>query len=120
MKLGFIGNLDEMEEFCKEMVKDRCLGVEEVFGDLLDLFVKNSRLDEVMRVFMVINFIGYKFFICKWNGLLGVFVEVRRDFSDVLLIYKEMVKLRIVFSVDILNYLIKILFDAGMVDNVLD
>lgn len=120
VKLGFTGNLDEMEEFCKEMVKDRCPGAEEALGDLLDLFVKNSRLDEAMRVLMVINSTGYKPSICKWNGLLGALVEARRDFSDVLLIYKEMVKSRIVPSVDTLNHLIKTLFDAGMVDNALD
>ena len=120
LKLGFAGNVDEMEGFCKEMVKDRCLGAEQTLGDLVDVFVGNGRLDEAMRVVLVVNSGGYKISVARWNSVLGALVEGKRDFRNVLMIYKEMVKSSTVPNVHTLNHLIKALFGAGMVDKALD
>ncbi|CAO2832481.1 unnamed protein product [Amaranthus hypochondriacus] len=119
LKLGFAGNLDEMEGFCRAMVQDRCEGAEVVLSELMDVFVGNGRLDEASRVILVMNSSGYKLCIAKWNDVLRALVEEKREFRDVLFIYKEMVKAGILPSVDTLNYLIKSLFDANMVDNAL-
>ncbi|GAB4835599.1 hypothetical protein Ancab_000507 [Ancistrocladus abbreviatus] len=119
-KLGFGGSVDEMEGFCREMLKDRCPGVEESLVDLMDIFVRNGRLSEAMRVAVTVNSNGYRLDINKFNGLLGALVEEKREFRDIMLIYKEMVKSGVVPNVDTLNHLIKALFDADKVDTALD
>ncbi|GMG99809.1 hypothetical protein Nepgr_001649 [Nepenthes gracilis] len=120
LKLGSGGNVDEIEGFCREMVRDRCPGVEEALLGLVDVFIRNGRLSEAMRVTLTMNSTGFKPSIIKYNGLLGALVEDKRDFHDVLLIYKEMVKTGIVPNVDTLNHLIKALFNADRFDSALD
>ncbi|XP_021734538.1 putative pentatricopeptide repeat-containing protein At3g16710, mitochondrial [Chenopodium quinoa] len=120
VKLGFAGNVDQMEGFCREMVRDRCHGAAEALGGLVDLFVGDGRLDEAIRVILVMNSSGFKPSLGKWNDLLGALVERERGFRDVLLVYKEMVKSGTLPNVDTLNSLIKALFDAKMVDKALD
>lgn len=120
LKLGLAGNEDQMEGFCNEMVKNKCQGAAEVLSDLVDVFVGNGRLDEAIRVILVMNSSGYKLSLDKWNDVLGALVEGKREFRDVFLIYKEMVKSGTLPSVDTLNNLIKALIDANMVDSALD
>ncbi|KAK9673330.1 hypothetical protein RND81_12G161000 [Saponaria officinalis] len=117
-KLGLAGNVDEMEGFCSEMVKFR--GGDEALGAVLDVFVSNGRLDEAMRVVLVLNSRRFKLCLRKWNNVLSGLVDGKRGFRDVMLMYKEMVKSGTVPDVDTLNNLIKALFDANMVDKALD
>lgn len=119
-KLGFAGNVDDMEGFCKEMVRERCPGTEEALVALIDLFVKNGRLSEALRILVTLNYGNYKLSISTYNVLLGALVEEKKDFSDVLLVYKEMVKSHIAPSTDTLNYLLEALFDSDRVDIALD
>ncbi|KAL2941743.1 hypothetical protein RDABS01_030093 [Bienertia sinuspersici] len=120
LKLGFSGNVDEMEGFCREMIKDKCQGAEEALSGLVDVFVGNGRLEEAIKVFLIMNSSGYKPNVGKWNDLLGALVEGKREFRDVLLVYKEMVKSRTLPNVYTLNFLIQALFNANMVDNALE
>ncbi|XP_021772500.1 pentatricopeptide repeat-containing protein At1g63130, mitochondrial-like [Chenopodium quinoa] len=120
LKLGFAGNVDQMEGFCREMVRDRCPGAAEALGGLVDVFVGDGRLDEAIRVILVMNSSGCKPTLGNWNDLLSALVEMERGFRDILLVYKEMVKSGTLPNVDTLNNLIKALFDAKMVDNALD
>ncbi|XP_059648374.1 pentatricopeptide repeat-containing protein At1g62590-like [Cornus florida] len=120
LKLGMVGNVDEMEGFCNEMVKERCANTEEALVALIELFVKHHLLMEASRVLVVMNSSGYKASITVFNVLLGALVEEKKDFQAFLFVYKEMVKAGVVPTVETLNYLLEALFEAGRVDTALD
>ncbi|GFY94325.1 hypothetical protein Acr_09g0007710 [Actinidia rufa] len=120
LKLGMTGNVDEMEGFCNEMVKEGFVGSEEALVALIDVFVKHGRVNEALRVLVTMNSGRFKPLISVFNLLLGALVEEKRDFQDVLFVYKEMVKAAIVPTTDTLNYLMEALFEADRVDTAVD
>jgi len=120
LKLGMAGNVKEMEGFCQNMVKDRCPGVEEAFVALIDTFVKHCRLSETIRVIVNMNSGGFKPSIDTFNAVLAALVDEKREFQDVMFVYKEMVKAGIVPSVDTLNHLLEALFETNNVQSALD
>lgn len=120
LKLGMGGEVEKMEGFCKNMVKERCIGCEEALLALVDSFVRNHRLNEALRVLGTLNSCNFKPSIGVFNVLLGALAEGKKDLQDVLFVYKEMVKVGIVPNVDTLNYLVEALFDANRVDSALD
>ncbi|KAJ6775654.1 hypothetical protein OIU79_018764 [Salix purpurea] len=119
-KLGIAGNVEEMEGFCQNMVKERCTGEEDVLVSLVDAFVRNFRLNEAMRVLFNMNLAGIKPSIDVFNFVLGALVEEKRGFQDVVFVYKEMVKAGVAPSIDTLNYLMEVLFETDRVDSALD
>ncbi|CAK7340428.1 unnamed protein product [Dovyalis caffra] len=119
-KLGMAGNVEEMEGFCRSMVKDRCSGAEDILVSLVDAFVRNYRLNEAMRVLVNMNLAGIKLSIDLFNSVLGALVEEKRGFQDVVFVYKEMVKAGVAPSIDTLNYLLEVLFETERVDSALD
>lgn len=120
LKLGLAGNVNEMEGFCKEMVRERCPGTEEALVALIDLFVKNGKLSEALKVLLTLNSGNFKVSIGVYNVLMCALVKEKSDFSNVLLVYKEMVKSGTVPTTDILNYLLEALFDSDRVSAALD
>ncbi|RVW28859.1 Pentatricopeptide repeat-containing protein [Vitis vinifera] len=120
LKLGMGGKIEDMEAFCSEMVREKCPGGEETLIALISSFVKHRRLSEAIRVLVIMTSNGYKFSIIEFNGLLGALVRERRDFREILLVYKEIVKAGIVPNVDTLNYLIEALFELNWIDLALD
>lgn len=116
MKLGMSGMVEEMEGFCKELIREKCVGYEEGLLRLLDLFVKERRLDEALRVFGCLRSSNCNVPIGVFNDLMGSLVEEKKDLKFVLFVYKEMVKAGIVPTVDMLNCLIEALFEANEVD----
>uniref|UniRef100_A0A2N9HZR6 Pentacotripeptide-repeat region of PRORP domain-containing protein n=1 Tax=Fagus sylvatica TaxID=28930 RepID=A0A2N9HZR6_FAGSY len=120
LKLGLAGNVKEMEGFCVNMVKDRCPGVEEKLVALIDTFVRHGRSSEAIRVLVNMNLGGYKPSIDTFNAVLGAVVEEKRDFQDVMFVYKEIVKAGIVPTVDTLNHLLEALFETNKAESALD
>lgn len=120
LKLGLAGNIEEMEGFCNEMVKENCPTFGEVFLRLIDSFVRNCRLDEALRVLSCMNSSSFKPSVGVFNVLMGALVDAKRDFKNVLFVYKEMVKVGIVPNVETLNYLLEALFEDDRVDTALD
>ena len=120
LKLGLAGNVKEMEGFCQNMVKDRCPGVEEALVALINTFVRHGRPSEAIRVLVNMNLGGYKPSIDTFNAVLGAVVEEKREFQDVMFVYKEIVKAGIVPTVDSLNYLLQALFGTNKVESALD
>ncbi|KAM7273376.1 hypothetical protein ACFE04_028040 [Oxalis oulophora] len=120
LKLGLAGNVNEMEGFCINMVKDKCLGVEQAFVSLIREFVMHCRVNEAVRVFKQMSLGGFKGSVDLCNVLLGALVKNKHDLKDVLYVYKEMVKSGVLPTVDTLNYLLEVLFDSGNVESVLD
>ncbi|KAL2460667.1 Pentatricopeptide repeat-containing protein [Abeliophyllum distichum] len=120
LKLGMSGNVEEMEGFCNEMVNDKCLGFGESLLALIDSFVKNHRLDEALRVLYVMNLSSFKPSIGLFNKIMSALLDEKKDFKDVLFVYKEMVKSGILPNIDTMNYLLDSLFEAGRVDTALD
>ncbi|GFY94330.1 hypothetical protein Acr_09g0007760 [Actinidia rufa] len=106
--------------FCNEMVKEGFVGSEEALVALIDVFVKHGRVNEALRVLVTMNSGRFKPLISVFNLLLGALVEEKRDFQDVLFVYKEMVKAAIVPTTDTLNYLMEALFEADRVDTAVD
>ncbi|KAL1802157.1 hypothetical protein ACET3Z_030804 [Daucus carota] len=115
-KLGMLGMVEEMEGFCKEMVKEQCVGFEEGLLRLLELFVKELRLDEALLVFASLRSSGCEISIGVYNVLMGSLVEEKQDLKSVLFVYKEMVKAGMVPTVDTLNFLLEALFEANQVE----
>ncbi|PIN14840.1 hypothetical protein CDL12_12526 [Handroanthus impetiginosus] len=120
LKLGMAGNVEEMEGYCNEMVREKCCGFDKSLLALIDSFVSNNRLSEALRVLYVMNSSSFKPSVGIFNALMCALVEAKRDFKDVLFVYKEMVKAGIVPNVDTLNYLLEALFESGRVDTAID
>ncbi|KAL3515867.1 hypothetical protein ACH5RR_022769 [Cinchona calisaya] len=120
LKLGLAGSVEEMEGFCNELVKENFLGFEEAFLGLIDCFVRNDKLNEALRVLYCMNSTSSRPSLGVFNVLIGALVEAKRDFKDVLFVYKEMVKVGIVPNVETLNYLLEALFEDDRVDTALD
>lgn len=120
LKLGMAGNVEEMEGFCNKMVIDKCLGFGESLLALIDSFVKNHRLNEALRVLYVMNLSSFKPSLGVFNTIMGALLEEKKEFKDVLFVYKEMVKSGILPDIDTMNYLLDSLFAAGRVDTALD
>ncbi|XP_023005663.1 pentatricopeptide repeat-containing protein At1g64583, mitochondrial-like [Cucurbita maxima] len=115
LKQGLDGNVEEMDRTCQDLVKDGCLGVEEVIVTLVNAFVRHGRTREALRVLPHVNLVGLKPSIETFNVVLAVFVEENRDIEEVLFVYKEMVKASIVPNVDTLNFLLAALFHAEQI-----
>ncbi|KAL0291824.1 UNVERIFIED_CONTAM: hypothetical protein Scaly_2619100 [Sesamum calycinum] len=77
-------------------------------------------LAEALRVLYVMNSSSFKPSIGIINALMSALVEEKRDFKDVLFVYKEMVKAGICPNIDTLNYLLAALFESGRVDTAID
>ncbi|KAG9153370.1 hypothetical protein Leryth_017270 [Lithospermum erythrorhizon] len=120
LKLGMSGNIDVMEGYCNEMVKEKCTGFGEALIGSLNCFVESCRVDAAFRVLSCVNPTSFKPNIGVLNGLMGAVVEEKRDFKDVLFVYKEMIKAGIVPNVDTVNCILKSLFQAGRDDTALD
>ncbi|KAK6915732.1 Pectinesterase inhibitor domain [Dillenia turbinata] len=120
LKWGMLGNLEEVEGFCREMVKERFSGTEETLIALINAFVNAHKIDEALRVLMVINSSGFKVSVVTYNVLLGAIVEGKMDFRVVVYVYKEMVKSGVIPNVDTLNYLLEALFDRNEVRSALE
>ncbi|KAJ1425554.1 Tetratricopeptide-like helical domain superfamily [Sesbania bispinosa] len=121
LKLGMAGNVLEMGDFCKNMVKDRCPGAEEALVALVHTFVVHCRIKEAITVLLNMNLGGYKPPVEVFNALLGALVEEEnRDFQNALFVYKEMVKAGILPTVHTLNYLLEVLFTTNRVDLALE
>lgn len=120
LKLGLAGNIRDMEGFCQNMARDRIPGTKEAFCALIDTFVKHSRLSEALLVLVSMNLGGYNASIEIFNSLLGALVRAKRDFQDVLFVYKEMVKARVSPTIETLNYLLEALFAVDRVETALD
>ncbi|KAH1190325.1 Pentatricopeptide repeat-containing protein [Glycine max] len=111
LKLGMAGKVLEMRDFCEYMVKDRCPGAEEALVALVHTFVGHRRIKEAIVVLVNMNLGGYRPPIEVFNVLLGALVGGEsRDFQSALFVYKEMVKACVLPTVDILNYLLEVLF----------
>ncbi|XP_004495618.1 uncharacterized protein [Cicer arietinum] len=121
LKLGLAGNVLEMGDFCHNMVKNRFPGAEKALVSLIHTFVQHCRIKEAIAVLVNMNLGGYKPPIEVFNALLRALVqEESRDFQNVLFVYKEMVKVGIVPTVDTLNCLLEVLFTINWVDLALD
>ncbi|GKB72865.1 pentatricopeptide repeat-containing protein [Tanacetum coccineum] len=120
LRLGMESRIDEMEGYVNEMLKEGFLGCGQVLLEVVDELVKVGKVSEGLRVFGVVNTLGFKMLVEDGNRLLGVVVEGKRGIKDVLFVYKEIVKGGLVPNVDTLNYLFKGLFDNDRVDLVLD
>ncbi|KAL6545651.1 hypothetical protein OROGR_009525 [Orobanche gracilis] len=120
LKLGMAGNLEEMEGLCNEMVMAKCRGFDKSLLTLIHSFVTHHRLSEALRVLYVMNSSSVKPSIGICNALMGALVEGKRDFKDVLFVYKEMVKFGVRPNVDTLNYLLEALLESGRVDLAID
>ncbi|KAL8061426.1 hypothetical protein ABFX02_02G085900 [Erythranthe guttata] len=120
LKLGNAGNIEEMEGFCNEMVREKFSGFDKSLSELIDSFVRSRRLSEASRVLYVMNSSNSKPSICVFNALMRALVQDKRDFKDVLFVYKEMVKSRILPNIDTLNHLLESLFESGRVDAAMD
>ncbi|KZV43685.1 pentatricopeptide repeat-containing protein chloroplastic-like [Dorcoceras hygrometricum] len=120
LKLGMAGNVEKMEEFCHEMAKEKFPGFADSFLMLLDSFVRNQRLNEALRVLYVMNLTSFKPSLETFNALMGALVYGKKDFKDVLFVFKEMVKAGVLPNIDTLNYLLEALFEDGRVDTAVD
>lgn len=112
LKLGFDGNVEEMERTCQDLVKNGYPGVEEVIVTLVSSFVRNGRTREALRLLPHVNLFGLKPSIDTFNVVLAVFIEENRDIQEVLFVYKEMVKAGIVPNVETLSFLLAALFNG--------
>lgn len=120
LKLGMAGEIEDMEAFCCEMVREKCPGGEEALITLISSFVKHRRFSEAITVLVIITSNCCKLSITECNRLLGALVVDKREFRHILLVYKEIVKAGILPNVDTLNYLIEALFEINWVDSALD
>ncbi|KAL3654548.1 hypothetical protein CASFOL_001533 [Castilleja foliolosa] len=120
-KLGMSGHVEEMEGFCNEMVRDKCSEFDKSLLSLINSFVSNHRFSEALRILYVMSCSSsIKPPLGTFNELMGALVEGKRDFKDVLFVYKEMMKSGIVPNIDTLNYLLEALFGSGRVDLAMD
>lgn len=120
LKLGMNGNIEEMEGYCKEMVKENVPHFYEVLLSLIDSFVKNHRFDEALRVLSCICSTSFRPSLIVFNDLMGALVKAKKDFKDVLFVYKEMVKAGVIPNVETLNCFLEALFESNRVDMALD
>lgn len=120
MRLGMACRVDEVEGFCNEMVKGGFSASEQALLGLLHSFIRYHRLDEALRVFIVLNSSSYKLSISLVNRLLGALVKEKKGLKSILFVYKEMVKASIFPTAETLNYLLEALFDADWIDAGLD
>ncbi|XP_019187245.1 PREDICTED: pentatricopeptide repeat-containing protein At1g62670, mitochondrial-like [Ipomoea nil] len=120
LKLGVAGKIEEVEGFCNELMREKCPGFEEALVALIDAFVRNHRLSEALCIVSCLHFCGSKPSISVYNQLMDALVKAKKDFKDVVYVYKEMVKGGIVPNTDTLNYLLEALLEADRVDSMLD
>ncbi|KAK8501706.1 hypothetical protein V6N13_009690 [Hibiscus sabdariffa] len=117
LKLGLAGNVNEMDHFCLNLARDKCVGSEEALASLVHTFVRHSRLNEAIRVLGNMTSCGFKFnpSVDVFNGLLGALVG-KTDFQHVLFVYNEMVKGGIVPTVATFNSLLQVLFETNRIE----
>ncbi|KAM6578559.1 hypothetical protein CsatB_030396 [Cannabis sativa] len=120
LKLGLAGHIQEMEGFCQNMVRDRIPGTEEAFSALINEFVKHSKLSEAKVALVNMSLGGHNPSIETFNALMGALVKTKRDFHDVLFVYKEMVKSGVLPTIDTLNFLLEVLVDTDRLEIALD
>ncbi|XP_062081736.1 putative pentatricopeptide repeat-containing protein At3g16710, mitochondrial [Humulus lupulus] len=120
LKLGLAGHIQEMEGFCQNMVRDRIPGTEEAFSALIDAFVKHGKLSEAKVALVNMNLGCHNPSIETFNALMGALVNTKRDFQDVLFVYKEMVKAGVSPTIDTLNYLLEVLVETDRLETALD
>ncbi|KAJ8771835.1 hypothetical protein K2173_027012 [Erythroxylum novogranatense] len=119
-KLGMAGKVKEISDFCENMVKDGCAGVENTFLLLIYTFVRRGRMNEATQILVNMVKAGYRPSVDVFNFLLGALQDGRRGFEEMLFVYKEMVKAGVAPGVDTLNYLLGVLFQTERVDTALD
>ncbi|KAI3701852.1 hypothetical protein L6452_27248 [Arctium lappa] len=121
MRLGIASRVDEVEGFCNEMMKSGFPSSQQALLELLHTFIKYHKLDEALRVFLVLNNSStYNLSIALVNHLLGALVNEKKGLNSILFVYKEMVKASIVPTTETLNYLLEALFDADRIDAGID
>ncbi|PON69583.1 Tetratricopeptide-like helical domain containing protein [Parasponia andersonii] len=120
LKLGLAGHVQEMEGFCQSMARERIPGAEEAFSALIDVFAKHCKLNEATLVLASMNSGGYSPSIETFNTLMGALAKAKRDFQDVLFVYKEMVKAGVLPTIDTLNYLLEVLVETDRLETALD
>lgn len=120
LKLGLAGNVKEMEEFCQNMIRDRCPGAEDALVSLVEKFVDHGRTNVAIQVLASMITGGLRPTTELFNVVLGALVAEKGELKDVIFVYKEMVKAGRVPTIDTLNHLLEALFDAGWVDSALD
>ncbi|KAH6818998.1 hypothetical protein C2S51_002601 [Perilla frutescens var. frutescens] len=120
LKLGMAGNVEDVEGFCNEMIMEKCRGFDKSLLALIDSFLDNRRFSEALRVLYVMNSTNFKPSISVFNSLMCALVEGKRDFKDVLFVYKELVKAGIFPNIHTLNYLLEALFESERVDAAMD
>ncbi|KAK5786588.1 pentatricopeptide repeat-containing protein At1g63330-like [Gossypium arboreum] len=116
LKLGLAGNVKEMDNFCLNLARDKCVGSREALASLVHSFVRHSRLNEAIRILGNMTLCGLNPSVDVFNDLLCALVK-KTDFQNVLFVYKEMVKGGIVPTVGTLNSLLEILFETNRVES---
>lgn len=120
LKLGMNGHVEEVEGFCNEMVREKCHSFDKSLLALIDSFLSNRRFSEALRVLYVMNSTSFKPSIAVFNSLMRALVEGKRDFRDVLFVYKELVKAGVPPNIETLNCLLEGLFESDRVDAAMD
>ncbi|XP_044483008.1 pentatricopeptide repeat-containing protein At5g64320, mitochondrial-like [Mangifera indica] len=120
LNLGLAGNVEQMEGFCQNMMKDKCPNAKETLISLVELFVQHNRVNEAIRVLVSMILGGFMPSVDVFNVLLGAIVKKKRGFEDMVFIYKEMVKAGVLPNVDTLNYLLEVLLETGRIESALD
>ncbi|KAK8633528.1 hypothetical protein V6N13_014373 [Hibiscus sabdariffa] len=115
LKLGLAGNVNEMDHFCLNLARDKCVGSQEALSSLIQALVRHSRLNEAIRVLGNMTSCGFNPSVDVFNDLLCALVG-KTDFQHVLFVYKEMVKGGIVPTVDTLNSLLEVLFETNRIE----
>lgn len=116
LRLGLVGNIEEMEILLNEMTKLQLDNTNQVFGSMIDSFCVNCREVEALLVFRYSILAKQQLSISTCNRLLATFSSQSGNFFSSLFVYKEMVKLGILPDVGTLNYLIKGLCEIGRLD----
>ncbi|WOL20634.1 pentatricopeptide repeat-containing protein [Canna indica] len=116
LKLGMVGDHEEMDILLNEVVKLQLQSTEQAFDFLIHSFCKNCRPVEALKVFKYSILAKHKLSVSTCNTLLATFASQSGNFNSLMFIYKEMVKAGILPDVETLNYLIKGLCEIGCLD----
>nr|CAD1818563.1 unnamed protein product [Ananas comosus var. bracteatus] len=120
LRLGLMGDHQNMEALLREMVQMRPPNLEPMLDQLILSFSQNHKFTEALEVFQHASSSKLRLSLLACNALLRGFVLEGRSFLSFMLVYKEMVKVGIIPDVESLNLLIKVLCGIGRFDLALD
>ncbi|XP_020112446.1 pentatricopeptide repeat-containing protein At1g12775, mitochondrial-like isoform X2 [Ananas comosus] len=120
LRLGLMGDHQNMEALLREMVQMRPPNLEPMLDQLILSFSQNHKFTEALEVFQHASSLKLRLSLLACNALLRGFVLEGRSFPSFMLVYKEMVKVGIIPDVESLNLLIKVLCGIGRFDLALD